>query len=175
MAVEFDRSLAAIPVYAQAENWDWSLIRKRCSAEALRILRRPHDAEEAVQEALARAWRSRHACRTPETPLPWCIQITRNEAIRLIGRRNRTGAQLVPLDEGVQIEDNRAGRDAPRTVLRIDVNRTLKDLTPHERLMIALRYGYDCSNAEIAETLDIPEATARVRLHRLHKRLRAVL
>jgi DNA-directed RNA polymerase specialized sigma24 family protein len=41
--------------------------------------------------------------------------------------------------------------------------------------MIALRYGYDCSNAEIAETLDIPEATARVRLHRLHKRLRAVL
>ena len=159
----------------QAENWDWSLIRKRCNAEALRILRRPFDAEEAVQEALARAWRSRHACRTPETPLPWCLQITRNEAIRLIGKRNRPGAQLVPLEESDPIEDSRAARDTPRAVLRVDIDRTLKELTAHERLMIGLRYGYDCSNAEIAETLDIPEATARVRLHRLHKRLRSVL
>lgn len=162
-------------MYTQAENWDWALIRKRCSVEALRILRRPHDAEEAVQEALARAWRSRHACRTPETPLPWCLQITRNEALRLMGRRSRTGEQVVPLEQGDLIEDNRASRDAPRAMLRIDVNRTLKELTPHERLMIALRYGYDCSNAEIAQTLNIPEATARVRLHRLHKRLRSEL
>lgn len=162
-------------MYAQAENWDWSLIRKRCNAEALRILRRPHDAEEAVQEALARAWRSRHACRTPETPLPWCLQITRNEAIRLIGRQRRAAANVVPLEEGDLAEDARAARDHPRALLRIDISRTLKDLTPHERLMIALRYGFDCSNAEIAETLEIPEATARVRLHRLHKRLRSVL
>lgn len=159
----------------QAENWDWPLIRQRCSAEALRILRRPHDAEEAVQEALVRAWRNRHACRTPETPLPWCLQITRNEAIRLIGRRDRTGARVVPLEEGDLIEDRRAARDTPRAMLRIDIDRTLKDLTPHERLMIALRYGYDCTNAEIARTFDIPEATARVRLHRLHKRLRSAL
>lgn len=162
-------------MYAQTENWDWALIRKRCSVEALRILRRPHDAEEAVQEALARAWRSRHACRTPESPLPWCLQITRNEALRLMGRRSRTGERVVPLEQGDLIEDNRASRDAPRAVLRIDVHRTLKELTPHERLMIALRYGYDCSNAEIAQTLNIPEATARVRLHRLHKRLRSEL
>jgi RNA polymerase sigma-70 factor, ECF subfamily len=162
-------------MYIQAENWDWSLIRKRCNAEALRILRRPHDAEEAVQEALARAWRSRAACRTPETPLPWCLQITRNEAIRLIGRRQRSGDNVVPLEEGDLIEDIRASRDAPRANLRIDVSRTLKELTPHERLMIALRYAYDCPNAEIAKTLDIPEATARVRLHRLQKRLRSVL
>jgi RNA polymerase sigma-70 factor (ECF subfamily) len=162
-------------MYVQAENWDWSLIRKRCSVEALRILRRPHDAEEAVQEALARAWRSRHACRTPETPLPWCLQITRNEAIRLIGRRRRAVANVVPLEEDELIEDSRASRDGPRALLRIDVGRTLKELTPHDQMMIALRYGYDCSSAEIAETLDIPEATARVRLHRLHKRLRSAL
>lgn len=157
----------------ETENWDWLQIRKRCSAEALRILRRPHDAEEAVQEALARAWRSRHACRTPETPLPWCLQITRNEAIRLIGRRKRTGVQLVPLEEDDLIEDGRAARDAPRAILRIDIDRTLKELTPHERLMIGLRYDYDYSNAEIAQAFNIPEATARVRLHRLHKRLRS--
>jgi RNA polymerase sigma-70 factor (ECF subfamily) len=73
------------------------------------------------------------------------------------------------------IEDTRASRDEPRARLRIDISRTLKDLAPNERLLIALRYGYDWSNAEIADTLEIPEATARVRLHRLHKRLRAAL
>jgi RNA polymerase sigma factor (sigma-70 family) len=92
-----------------------------------------------------------------------------------MGRHTRTAAQLVPLEDGDLIEDKRASREAPRAMLRVDVNRTLKKLTPHERLMIALRYGYDCSNAEIAETLHIPEATARVRLHRIHKRLRSVM
>ncbi len=158
-----------------AENWDWSLIRQRCTAEALRILRRPHDAEEAVQEALARAWRSRDACRNPEAPLPWCLQITRNEAIRLIGRRQRAGARVVPLDQEDAIEDADASREPGRTLLRIDLDQTLKELAPRERVMIGLRYAYGCSNAEIAETLDIPEATARVRLHRLHNRLRSEL
>lgn len=156
------------------DNWDWSLIRQRCTAEALRILRRPHDAEEAVQEALARAWRSRHACRNPEAPLPWCLQITRNEAIRLIGRRQSAGATISFEDED-GLEDPDAAREAPRALLRIDLDQTLKQLAPRERLMIGLRYTYGCSSAEIAETLEIPEATARVRLHRLHKRLRSEL
>lgn len=107
--------------------------------------------------------------------MPWCLQITRNEAIRLMGRRDRIGGQLVALLEEDVIEDGRAAREGARTLLRIDVDRTLDALTPHERFLISLRYRYDWSNAEIARTLDIPEATARVRLHRLHKRLRAVL
>ena len=91
------------------EHWDWTLIRTRCRAEALRILRRPHDADDAVQEALARAWRSRHACRNPEAPIPWCLQITRNEAIRIIGR-GRPRAAEESLDGEGQVEDAGACR-----------------------------------------------------------------
>ncbi len=157
-----------------AEHWDWSLIRSRCRAEALRILRRPQDAEDAVQEALARAWRSRHACRNPEAPIPWCLQITRNEAIRLIGRaRPREGDQ--PLDDDGHVEDAGAGQERVRVLLRVDVRRALENLPPHERQLIALRYLHDCSHSEIAEMLKIPEATARVRLHRVHKRLEPLL
>jgi RNA polymerase sigma-70 factor (ECF subfamily) len=159
---------------ASHEDWDWSMIRKRCTAEALRILRRPHDAEEAVQEALARAWRSRHACRTPETPMPWFLQITRNEAFRLIGRRGMQ-AGPEPLEAGGDVEDRRAQQEAPKTLVRIDVRRALETLTPDERLLVGLRYGYDCSHSEIADRLGIPEATARVRLHRVHKRLQPLL
>ncbi len=156
------------------EHWDWSLIRTRCRAEALRILRRPHDAEDAVQEALTRAWRSRHACRNPEAPIPWCLQITRNEAIRLIGR-GRVGAAAKPLEDGDHVEDAQAGQERGRVRLRIDVHRALENLPPPERHLIALRYLHDCSHSEIAQMLEIPEATARVRLHRVHKRLETLL
>jgi RNA polymerase sigma-70 factor (ECF subfamily) len=153
--------------------WDWSLIRTRCSAEALRMLRRQHEAEEVVQEALARAWRSRASCRTPETPLPWCLQITRNEALRLIGRQSRLRAK--PLDEDGEIPDQRSIGDGERTLLRVDVARALAQLTDQERLVISLRYTHDCSHPEIAARLEIPEATARVRLHRAHKHLKLLL
>jgi RNA polymerase sigma factor (sigma-70 family) len=157
-----------------AEHWDWSLIRTRCRAEALRILRRPHDAEDAVQEALTRAWRSRHACRNPEAPIPWCLQITRNEAIRLIGRARPTATAEL-LDEADFGEDADAPQERLRVRLRVDIDRALESLPPHERQLIALRYLHDYSHSEIAEMLEIPEATARVRLHRVHKRLERLL
>jgi RNA polymerase sigma-70 factor (ECF subfamily) len=157
-----------------SEYWDWLLIRKRCGAEALRLVRQPHDAEEVVQEALARAWRSRRSCRTPETPLPWCLQITRNEALRLIGRR-RANPHLQSLEEDCPAADHPGRAEADKTQVRIDVRRALKVLTPDERLLIALRYEYDCSHLEIASKLEIPEATARVRLHRAQQRLRPLL
>ena len=160
------------------EQWDWSLIRKRCTAEALRMLRRPHDAEEAVQEALARAWGGRHSCHTPETPLPWCLQITRNEARRLIGRR-RPWISVEALEEELDgitpLGDTSSNQETARVLARVDVRRALEELSAHERLLVALRYGHDWSHSEIAQTLEIPEATARVRLYRLHKRLQPLL
>jgi RNA polymerase sigma-70 factor (ECF subfamily) len=137
-------------------------------------LHRYHDAEEVVQEALARAWRSRESCRTPEAPLPWCLQITRNEALRLIGRR-RVLSNAEPLGPDSEIEDQRATGEGERAVARLDVDRALQELAPQERLLITLRYEQDCSHPEIAAKLEIPEATARVRLHRAHKRLRVLL
>ena len=157
-----------------ADQWDWSMLRGRCRVEAIRILRCHHDAEEVVQEALARAWRGRNSCRTPEAPLPWCLQITRNEAFRLIGRR-QDRATLEPLDAGSEVADEHALLEPDRTVVRLDVGRALRGLSESERQLILLRYGQGCSHPQIAATLDIPETTARVRLHRAQKRLRALL
>jgi RNA polymerase sigma-70 factor (ECF subfamily) len=150
------------------------MIRVRCRLEAIRILRRDHDAEEVVQEALARAWRGRGSCRTPEAPLAWCLQITRNEAFRLISRQ-RERATTEPLDAGSDVADDHALHEPDRTLIRLDVARALKRLSDTERLLILLRYEQGCSHPQIAATLDIPEATARVRLHRAQKRLRSLL
>jgi RNA polymerase sigma-70 factor (ECF subfamily) len=153
--------------------WDWPLIRNRCKTEAFRILRRDHDAEEAVQEALVRAWRSRASCRTPETPLPWCLQITRNEAMRLVTRKRVLEAE--PLESTDHIGDPRRSEQPETALHRIDVDRALRKLTARERLLIGLRYEMDWAHQDIAATLCIPETTARVHLHRAHKRLRALL
>ncbi len=155
------------------EYWDWALIRTRCRAEAIRILRRDQEADEAVQEALTRAWRSRWSCRTPEAPLAWFLQITRHEAFRLI-RRERARASE-PIEAGEELADEHAVAEPDRAVRRLDVARALEELSAHERLLIALRYAEGCSHPQIARRLEIPEATARVRLHRAHKRLRSLL
>jgi RNA polymerase sigma-70 factor (ECF subfamily) len=155
------------------DQWDWVLIQNRCRAEAARILRRDYEAEEAVQEALIRAWRARWACRTPEAPLGWCLQITRNEAFRLIGRERARPSE--PLEAGEDLADEQAVSEPDRAVNRVDVARALEELSAHERLLITLRYEEGCSHPMIARRLKIPEATARVRLHRAHKRLRSLL
>jgi RNA polymerase sigma-70 factor (ECF subfamily) len=156
------------------DQWDWSQLRLRCRLEAVRILRRHHDAEEVVQEALARAWRGRRSCRTPEEPLAWCLQITRNEAFRLISRQQQR-ATVEPLDSGSALADEQALHEPDRTVIRLDVARALGRLSDSERALILLRYEQGWSHLQIAAKLEIPEVTARVRLHRAQKRLRSLL
>jgi RNA polymerase sigma-70 factor (ECF subfamily) len=158
---------------AESDDWDWSLIRRHCVGEARRVLRSQQDVEEAVQEALLRAWKSRHSCRTPRAPIAWCRQITRHEALRRIERRRPT-LGLGSL-EIAAIEDASAAEEAARVVARVDVHRALAELAPQERVLIALRYAYDCSQPEVARRLRIPEGTAKVRLHRARRQLKNLM
>jgi RNA polymerase sigma-70 factor (ECF subfamily) len=82
---------------------------------------------------------------------------------------------LEPLDAGTELADERALYEPDRTLVRLDVARALKRLSDSERLLLLLRYEQGWSHPQIAARLDIPEATARVRLHRAQKRLRALL
>jgi RNA polymerase sigma-70 factor, ECF subfamily len=138
------------------------------------MLRVRHDAEEVAQEALVRAWRSRRSCRTPDAPLQWCLQITRNEARRAIGRQRamRYGQSFESVENVV---DSVVAAEGERTLTRIDVGRALRALSAEERRLIALRYALDYSHPQIAAELEIPDVTARVRLHRARKRLAALL
>jgi RNA polymerase sigma factor (sigma-70 family) len=123
---------------------------------------------------MARAWRSRGSCRSPEAPLAWCLQITRNEAFRLISRQNGRGL-CEPLDDTGELPDEDAVAEPDRALVRVDVGRALEELSAHERILIALRYEEGCSHPQIAHRLQVPEATVRVRLHRAQKRLRTLL
>lgn len=154
-----------------ATQWNWPLLRTRCQREARRLLRNPDDAEEAAQEALTRAWRKRDTCRTPRTPVPWVIQITRNEAFRLMGRRREELSAQPGRDEG----ESAGAPSAEELVARADLRRAVSRLPTDERVVLYLRYEEDLKQKRIAELLDIPEGTVKVRLYRARERLRVHL
>ena len=154
----------------ETRAWDWEAIRRRCAGEARRILKNPADAEEVVQEAMMRAWSRRGSCQSPHMPIPWCLQITRNEAFRRLRRPAAAGDQ----DLG-ELSDRPAGEEPDRVIDRVDIRRALAHLQPEERMLISLRYSHDYSQPEIARVLNIPEGTAKVRLHRVRKRLSTLI
>ena len=151
----------------KSEHWDWDRLRRQCEREARRLLADSHDAEDAVQEAMARAWRRRDRCRSPEAPLPWFLQITRNEAFRVMAKRRPTEAR--------HWEPASADAEIDRLVLKVDVNRALARLPGRDRALASLRYEEDLAHSRIAALLGTAEGTIRVRLHRLRRKLRREL
>ena len=153
-------------------DWDWADLGRRSRAEALRVLGDPYTADEAAQEALTRAWRQRHRCRTPGAPEPWVAQIARNEALRLrAGERKQ-------FDMAARAEIELAGARSPgedRLISKVCVQQALSRLTLEERRLIDLRYKDDLAQPAIAKLLGLPEGTVKVRLHRLRQRLRKVI
>jgi len=89
--------------------------------------------------------------------------------------RQRQRAAVEPLDARSDLADEQALHEPERTVVRLDVAHALRRLNDSERLVILLRYEQGFSHPQIARRLEIPEATARVRLHRAQKRLRSLL
>ncbi|MEA2333476.1 MAG: hypothetical protein QOH58_3614 [Thermoleophilaceae bacterium] len=155
-----------------APNWDWSGLRSRCLREARRVLPGA-EAEEAVQEALARAWSSRRACRSPGEPLPWLLEITRNEARRLLSRQAlRCSRELV---DAVPDEPDREDSELAGTTTRVTVEQALGRLPDSDRRVLRLRYAEDLTQVEVARRLGLPEGTVKVRLHRARRRLRTLL
>jgi RNA polymerase sigma-70 factor, ECF subfamily len=147
-------------------GWDWAFARVRCLREARRIVRDSEAAEEVVQEALLRAWRHRDACRSRDDPVPWLLQITRNEAMRSLGRRPHR--QECEVEESDAVEESRQDT----VVENIALEQALSHLDPEERELIELRYVRDMTQPEVARTLRMPEGTVKVRLHRIRRRLR---
>ena len=155
---------------AHTDQWDWSALGPLALREAGLVLTSHHDAEDAAQDALVRAWRARHRC--TGRPAAWIATIARNEARRVASRRSPT-----PLDD--PLAACTAGAVQPpaddRVHDRLEVSRALDRLPPYDRLLVTLYYGLDESAGQVANRLELNEATVRVRLFRARKTLRAIL
>jgi RNA polymerase sigma-70 factor (ECF subfamily) len=128
-------------------------------------------AEDAVQEALLRAWRDLPTLRDPGKFGPWLrrlvVNASRDEGRRL-GRR-RGEVQLEPHHE------RPAGDQIDGLLDRDELAHAFRRLNDEERTVVALRYYLDLTTADAAATLGIREVTFRSKLHRAIRALGAAL
>ena len=143
-------------------------------ALARRLVSDDDDAQDVVQEAYLRAFRSIKKFRGDAQFSTWLYRITANCASTHLGRRRRHHHD--ELDEEVAVPDPQPDHDpaaaCEATLLRDRLEAAIAELPPRLRVVVVLRDIYDMNHAEIAEELDISESAAKVRLHRARRKLR---
>jgi RNA polymerase sigma factor (sigma-70 family) len=140
------------------------------------VVRDPGEAEDAVQDAFVKAWYALPSFRPGSPFRPWILRIVSNEAknrARSARRRDdlalRAGA--VRVDDQTPSPEVAALAHEEATALV----RAMGQLNDRDRQVIAYRYLFDLSEAELAQTLGVRPGTAKSRLSRAMSRLRDVL
>ena len=128
------------------------------------------EAEEAVQEALATAWRSFGSLRAADKFGAWFDRILVNGCRDRL--RRRKVVRFVPIEGAPET----AVADPFSAVLERDAGlRHLAVLGPDELAIVLLHYWADLPLVDVAVRLDIPVGTVKSRLHRGLDRMRAQL
>ncbi len=136
-----------------------------------RLIRRSAElAEDAVQEALVRAWQQLPSLRDPDRFDAWLYRLVVNACADQGRQLRRWSQQVRALPREVSVGDD-TGSVADRDQLERGFNR----LKPEQRAVVVLHYYSGLSAAEIARTLGIPEGTARSRLHYATEAMRAAI
>ncbi len=133
------------------------------------------EAHDATQEAFVKAYYALDRFRAEAPFRPWLLRIVANEAI------NRRNAAWRKTRLALRVAESRSPDDAapsPEAAaleheMRGELVDALNRLKPEDRLVVAYRYFFDLSEAEMAEALGCRPGTVKSRLFRALERLRA--
>ena len=128
------------------------------------------EAQDAVQDALVKAWRSWSSLRDREAFGPWFDRIVVN-VCRDRMRRHRT-LRMLDLEAAGQIE---AGDVFGSLLAGDEVAGAVARLGLDHRIVIVLRFWLDLTLEQVAERLNLPIGTVKSRLHYALRALRQEL
>jgi RNA polymerase sigma-70 factor, ECF subfamily len=169
--------------------------RAELHAHCYRMLGSVHDAEDALQTALLRAWRGLSKFEGRSSLRSWLYRIATNACLDVISRRPK---RVLPIDYGppgepggdlaepladsvwiepypddvIGIEDRRAGPDAryeQREAVELAFIAALQHLPPRQRAVLILREVLGFSAREVAEALDSSVASVNSALQRARR------
>src|SRR5690349_24897074 len=126
-------------------------------------------AEDIVQEALLRAWRSREALKDPSAARAWLLTIVRREHARLYERKR---LELVPLDEITEMQA--ALRPAEADGELFALRHAIMRLPIEYREPLALQVLGGFSTEEISRELALSSTAVLTRLFRARNKLRTI-
>jgi RNA polymerase sigma factor (sigma-70 family) len=139
---------------------------------ALRRVREPEDAAEAIAETFATLWRRFDACPRGADLRPWLFGVARRViANQRRGERRRTalGQRLAESFDAAAFELLDPTEDAS------ELGRAFAALNDSDRELLSLVAWEGLTREEIAVALGTNRAAVRLRLHRARKRLRDAL
>jgi RNA polymerase sigma-70 factor (ECF subfamily) len=137
------------------------------------VLRDPHEAQDAVQEAFLRVWRFRASIPADDGRKAWLYRVVVNACMsRVRAQTSRRGKDVGPagLEALPDLAPDPADA-AERSQLAGDVVAALGDLPEHLRVPLVLRFYAGLSEKEIATAIDRRPGTVKSRLHDARQRL----
>ncbi len=154
--------------------------RRELLVHCYRMLGSLDDAEDAVQEAFARAWRGRATFRRSISLRAWLYRIATNACLDAIGQRRRAPATGV-LPEVEPIPDESLDDASTDPEARYDAHESislafltaLQLLPPRQRAVVILRDVLAWRAAEVAELLELSVPAVNSALHRARTTLGA--
>lgn len=148
--------------------------RDRYARYAARMLGSGDAAEDAVQDALIRAFDHLADCREPDKFAGWLFLILRNRCFAERRRRTREGRPLEAGDAAIPAADRPDGT-LEQAEQRRALERALLKLTPEQREVFVLKHVEGLAYEEIAQRTGATVASLKMRMHRAYDRLRELL
>lgn len=159
----------------------WETHHAAAMAAALRLCHQRALAEEITQGAFLLAWRGLPRFQQGYPFRPWLMRILYRHALDLM-EKQRTYLQPLSLDDirdsevPTGSENHTEQADLQEQVAqREEIRQSLAQLNAEQRRVIALRYGADLTEGDIAQVLGWPVGTVKSRLNRARERLRTLL
>jgi RNA polymerase sigma-70 factor (ECF subfamily) len=131
------------------------------------------DAEDAAQESFIRAYQNLKRYDTNRPFGTWLLSISAHYCIDRIRKRHLPTTPFDALPTEVIPDQNAPNpeRSLQEKEKEIAVQELLSELKPTDRAAIVLRYWHECSELEIAETLDLSVSAVKSRLFRARSKL----
>ena len=158
----------------------------RLLSTARRLLADEHEAQDCLQDAFIRAFRSIGRFEGRSSLSTWLHRIVINVCMTRLATRKRRAEEsiddLLPVfdEDGARVglvepADASVEKVVERLQNRALIRATLEQLPDNYRIVITLRDLEELSTAETAEALEITQTAVKLRLHRARAALRAKL
>lgn len=150
-----------------------------------RMLADPDEAADATQEVFVRVMRSVLGFRGESSFGTWLHRVTVNVCLTALRRRSKARAAgmvaggtpfAMPGDEAELVSTSASPAELAETADLVSRSEAALAALPEDaRAVVVLRDIEGLSTREVAELLDVTESVVKVRLHRAHARLRAMI
>lgn len=141
---------------------------------AYRLLGNSVEAEDAAQEAFIRAYTRLDTYDPSRKFSSWMLSIASHYCIDMLRRRRGNVMSVDELPPMVDLSMPKAMQPEQVVIqgqVADEIQQLLDTLAPSYRTPVILRYWYDMSYKEIAETMSVTESTIKTRLHRARAKL----